>query len=144
MISVLIFLVIGLHLAADVAKTINGSSWVGSGSWPFLAYGMYRKSFPPGPITTTKRRIIGLTAGGGEIEVSATSAGLFGSWALSRYYLGPIIEGDSGVRRRLADRVNLGREDPVIGFRVESEVYVISASGIIKQEQESLIFPVRE
>ena len=144
LISLLIFLVIGLHVAADVAKTINASSWVGSGSWPFLAYGMYRNSFPPGPITTTKRRIIGVTAGGEEIAISATSAGLFGSWALSRYYVGPIIRGDSGARQRLGDRLNVGRVDPVIGFRVESEVYVISDSGMIKQEQENLIFPVGE
>lgn len=141
LISIVILLVIGLHIIANLARTINVSAAMGLRSWPFLAYGMYRKSYGPGIIRKTKHNIVGVTARGEELEVVPNIVGL--QWqALYKHYVNPMRSGNSSRARRLADRINLDREDPIVAFRVESETYTISDSGIVREDQQPVTYPV--
>lgn len=141
LISTVILLVLGLHIVADLAKTVNSSSWIGSQSWPFLAYGMYRKSYGPRIIRTTKHHIIGVTTGGEELEIVPNIVGLRAQ-ALHQHFVKPMLKGNSSAARRLAGRINVDRRDPVIAFRVESEAYAIAESGIVKEDKQSMTYPV--
>ena len=140
LISIIIVLVIGLHLWADAAKAVARSSWMGDRSWPFLAYGMYRQSYQPGTIQTTKRRIIALTNGRGELEVNRSMVGM-ARQALHQHYVNDMIGGNPTAASRLAARINLDREDPITAFRVESETYTITAEGVVTGGKQSTIYP---
>jgi predicted DCC family thiol-disulfide oxidoreductase YuxK len=141
LISIIILLVIALHAWADAAKVIVRSSWMGDRSWPFLAYGMYRQSYRPGVIRATKERIIGVTAGNIELEVTPVIAGL-GGQALARHYIGPIRNGDPSAPWRLAQRINLDRQDPIVAFRVEKETYAITDTGVVTEGKQAMTYPV--
>ena len=65
-ISLFIVLVIGLHAVPVISFQGNRQT-----RWPILAWAMYAKSIPPGPIEMMKRRIVGFTAGGRQELVGA-------------------------------------------------------------------------
>jgi hypothetical protein len=149
-ISLLIVAVIGLQLNTFL---------VGSKYWPFMVYSMYRHSFRPGPIRGFKQRFFCMTEAGKELEVDlkVTPSALFGlfrrgqpseasvgvnSFAFYKLYLDPMRHGDSSATQRLADRINVGRQDPVVSFRLESEVYTISEAGAMTKKDQVFNYPV--
>ena len=70
-ISALILLVLGLHAIPVISYQGHRQT-----RWPFLAWAMYARSWPPGPIQTMDRALVGRTAAGTEEEVTAWLAGL--------------------------------------------------------------------
>ena len=132
LVSALILVVMGLHLGADAARAIHFSQWLGSRSWPVQAYGMYRNSSSDPVIRTTKRRLIGMTARGGDLEIQPRVSGLE-SQALFFHFVDPMQEEVQSVADRLADRINIGRLDPVVAFRIEEESVEISDSGLVRE-----------
>jgi predicted DCC family thiol-disulfide oxidoreductase YuxK len=140
-ISLLILCVIGLHGWANVAKTLMPSSLIGDRSWPFLAYGMYRQSHDPRTIRTTKHEVIGITVSGEQLHLGPKELGMY-PYALRRRYLDQLRGGSATTARFLADRINMDREDPVTAFRVESETYIISDTGVAMEAKEAVNYPV--
>jgi hypothetical protein len=150
-ISALILLIIGLQV---------NTFFVGSKYWPFMVYSMYRQSFSRGPVRGMKQRFFCITQGGKELEVDlkVTPIALFGlfratqpsessiiglnSFALYKLYLVPMLKGDSSATQRLADRINVAREDPVVAFRLESDVYIISEAGVMTKKEQVFNYPV--
>ena len=141
-ISAIILLILGLHVGADAAKALH-SSWIGDKFWPFLAYGMYRQSYQPGVIRATKQHVVALTARKKEIELNSATVGM-GGQALYQHFISRMIGGNPTATAGLAERINLGRTDPVIAFRVESESYAITDAGVITEGKRSMVYPVTE
>ncbi len=141
-ISLVIVVVLGLHGLANLAKALMPSSPLGDRSWPFLAYGMYRQSYDPGPIRTTKHNVIGITASGEHLHLGPANLGMY-PYALRRRYLDQLRRGSTTTTRFLADRINIDRQDDLVtAFRVESETYIISGTGVTLQAKESVNYPV--
>ena len=138
-ISIAILLIVGLHGWANAAKAFTRASWMGDRSWPFLAYGMYRESYRPAVIRATKEHVAALTAAGHELKMLPEVVGLHGH-ALHQHYIGPMHSGDPTAARLLADRINLGRSDPVVAFRIDSETYVITNTGVVSEGKQSVTY----
>ena len=137
--SLIILLLLGVQGWANVAKAIRPSSGLGDRSWPFLAYGMYRHSYGPGTIRTTKQHVIAITSRGNELKIDPHAAGMYGQ-ALQRHYLDPMLSGDPSAPILLTNRLNTGREDPIVALRVERETYAISDAGLIPEGKQSIVF----
>jgi hypothetical protein len=135
-ISIGIVLIVGLHGWANAAKALAPGSWMGDRSWPFLAYGMYRQSYPPTVIRATKEHVTALTAPGQELQIRPEVVGLHGQ-ALQHHYIAQMRNGDFTAARRLAERINLGRSEPVVGFRIDSETYAIADTGLLSEDKHS-------
>jgi hypothetical protein len=124
-ISLFILLVLGLH-----AVPVLSYQGVRQTRWPFLAWAMYAKSYPPGPITATMRKIVGTSAGGKREEITPKLVGLSGA-AFRNAYGVPLWKGDSAAARELMDRINRGRRDPVRELRLESIEYRLGNHGVV-------------
>lgn len=127
LVSIFILLVIALH---GVAALRRGQTQT---YWPFLKWGMYKDSRPPGPIQAEKRRIVGVTQTGKTEEVTSNLVGLSGS-TMGRLYVRPMMDGDSLAARQLLDRLNRERVDSFVELRLEVDRYTLTDSGIVKQE----------
>jgi hypothetical protein len=101
--------------------------------WPFLTWTMYKDARPPGPIVTQRRRIVGLTSTGREVEVTSTDVGL-GPPALARLFIRRMLAGDSTAAQRLANRVNPSRGDPFVGLRLEGTQFTVTDAGIVRED----------
>ncbi len=121
-----ILLVVGLHAMPLLHRPTMKRQW------PFMAWAMYKDSRPPGPISANKRRMIGTTAGGQRLEVTARMVGLAPA-AVSRMYAKPMWAGDSLTARRLVERLNRGRRDPFVEMRLEGENFLVRDDGIAEQ-----------
>jgi hypothetical protein len=130
-ISILILIVLGLH-----ALPLVSYQGVGQTRWPFLAWAMYARSFPPGPIQTTKRGLIGVTSSGKEEEVTPRLVGL-SKPMFRNIYINPLYRGDQAVADELIRRLNRGRQDPFVEIRTEGEKYRLADSGFVTEK-----FPV--
>jgi predicted DCC family thiol-disulfide oxidoreductase YuxK len=139
-VSILILVILGLHGWANIAKAVIPSSKMGDRLWPFLAYGMYRNSRQPGTIRTTKHHLFAVTARGRELKVVPELVGMYGP-ALNRHYLRPMLGGNPSAPRLLAERINRGREDPVVEFRIDSEIFVIAEAGVVLEGKQSVSYP---
>jgi predicted DCC family thiol-disulfide oxidoreductase YuxK len=135
-ISALIILILGLHAWANVAKVFFRSSLMGDRSWPFLAYGMYRYSYGSAIIQAAKTDVVGITAAGHEFKLTPEIVGM-GGQALGRHYLRRMRSGDQGAARRLAERINIGRDDRVVAFHIQSENFAIFTSDLVSQGKKS-------
>jgi hypothetical protein len=51
-------------------------------------------------------------------------------------------DGDSSAAQRLANRINRGREDPFVEIRLQSEKYMVSDTGVVKQENPAIVYRV--
>jgi hypothetical protein len=149
-ISLVILTVIGLH-ALPVLQGLLGRKQT---FWPVMSWSMYRNSYSSErPVRTTIRRTVAITSAGqefdieseftkprrsffnvfpGRIEADTDSLGL-GYFAFARFYLRPMWAGDGSAARELAERLNRGREDPIIELRLESETYTVINGGIVKE-----------
>jgi hypothetical protein len=127
-ISIVILLIIGLH--AVPVLFYQGNSQTG---WPILAWAMYARALPPGPIQTTLRHIVGVTQQGRQEQITPRFVGL-SKTALRKLYLQPMWIGDSSAARELLDRLNRGRHDPLVELRVEGQKYTLS-DGVVLEEK---------
>jgi hypothetical protein len=123
-VSLFVLLVIGLHALPVIS--FQGARQT---RWPFLAWTMYARSYPAGPVQAKKRRLIGTTRSGAELVVNAEVVGLSGP-AFGTTYIAPIYAGDTTVARELMSRVNRGRRDSLVTLRTAGEVYTVSGNGL--------------
>lgn len=127
-ISIVILLIIGLHAVPVLSYQGNRQD-----RWPILAWAMYARALPPGPIETTLRQIVGVTRQGRQEQLDGRALGL-SQTAIRRLYLQPMWLGDSSAARQLLQRVNRGRHDPLVEVRVEGQKYTLS-SGVVREEK---------
>jgi hypothetical protein len=126
-ISIFILLVIGLHALPVLSYQGNRQT-----RWPILAWAMYAKPIPPGPIQMRKRRIFALTAGGQKELVTPELAGV-NKGALTTTYVRPMWAGDSAVAQRLLRRLNRERKDPFVELKIEGEKYTLVGDSIVTE-----------
>ena len=127
-ISLLILLVIGLHALPVLSYQGNRQT-----RWPFLAWAMYAKSLPPGPIQTMSRRVVGITLKGDRDAVTPELVGL-GEPTFRKMYLRALYEGDDSTARALASWLNRQRDDPYVELRLEGEKFTLADTGVVKEE----------
>jgi hypothetical protein len=109
-----------------------------------MAWGMYRYAHDgKQPIQASVRRLIGITSQGQEFEINAADSGLF-DFGFERLYLGPIINGDASAAQALAQRVNRGRKDPVVGLRLEGEIYTLTNNGVVKKNYDNVTYSINQ
>jgi hypothetical protein len=158
-ISVLILLVIGLH-ALPVLQGLLGKKQT---FWPIMSWSMYRGSHSSQrPVQTAIRRTFAVTSAGHEFDIESefakprrslfnlfpgrieddTDALGLGYFAYARFYLRPMWEGDAHAAQGFAERLNRGREDPIVELRLESETHKVTNSGIIKELNPALVYRV--
>jgi hypothetical protein len=134
-ISIFILLVISLHavpvLSAGLRRKI----------WPFLEWGMYKGSRPPGPIRTVKKHIVGVTLQGKRQEVTPE---LLGSshFAIQGLYELPMWRGDSAAAQKLFRRLNRQRGDPFVELRLESATYMVTDTGVARKDNPAITYHV--
>jgi hypothetical protein len=135
-VSVFIILVLALH-----ALPVLSYQGVRQTRWPFLAWAMYAKSYPPGPIVVTIRQIFGVSTDGRRREVTPYLVGLSGP-AFRNTYLLPLENGDSAVARRLGNTVNREGRDIMTQLRLETTQYRLVDSGVVVDTAPAVTFPV--
>jgi hypothetical protein len=127
-ISLVILLVIGLH--AVPVLFYQGEHQT---RWPFLAWSMYARSYPPGPITVAQRRLIATFASGKEAKVTAQLVGL-PTPAFIGTYIAPLWKGsDSTPAYELIRLLNRERNDPVVRLRLEGESQTLVDTGVVRE-----------
>ncbi len=127
LISILILLAIGLH-----ALPVLSYQGLRQTRWPFLGWAMYARSYPPGPVQITTRRLIATTAGGSEEEVTPALVGLSRS-AYRNTYLVPLREGDSTAAHELLARLNRARDDRLVGVRLVGQQHTLADTGVVNE-----------
>jgi hypothetical protein len=127
-ISALILVVLGLHAIPVISYQGHRQT-----RWPFLAWAMYARSFPPGPIETMDRTLVGTTAAGSAEEVTASLVGLPRP-AFRNMYINPLFEGDSARARELLARINQGRNDPILEIRTSGKRYSLTDDGVLEED----------
>jgi hypothetical protein len=126
-ISLFIVLIIGLHAVPVISYQGNRQT-----GWPILAWAMFARPVPPGPIQVTTRRMYGLTGGARREQITPYLAGMNQS-TIGRVYLRPMSQGDTAVAQQLLRRLNHEREDPFIELRVEGETHTLVGDSVVKQ-----------
>ena len=134
-ISLFILLVLALH-----AVPVLSYQGVRQTRWPFLAWAMYAKSYPPGPVIVTMRKIVGTSAGGKREEVTPKMVGL-SKPAFRNAYGVPLGKDDSAAARQLMDRINRGRRESLVELRLETIQYRLTDTGVAVDTAPAKIFP---
>jgi hypothetical protein len=116
-VSAFLLVVLGLH-----ALPVLSYQGVRQTRWPFLAWAMYARSYPPGPIEVVIRELVAVSPEGAQHEVGARDVGLSGP-AFRNNYLAPLSRGDTTAGRWLVDRLNRLRADSVTQVRIETVRY---------------------
>jgi hypothetical protein len=133
-ISLFILLILGLH--AIPVLWYQGERQT---RWPFLAWAMYARSFPPGPIDMTTRRLVATFASGKEEQVTGPLVGL-PSPAFQKAYVTPVWRGDSAPAYELIQRLNRRGTDPIVQIRFEGESQTLVDTGVVTTALPVLIF----
>ncbi len=133
-ISLFILLILGLH--AIPVLSYQGEHQT---RWPFLAWAMYARSFPPGPIDMTTRRLVATSASGKEEQVTSRLVGLPYP-AFQKNYVSAIWKGDSARAYELIARLNRGAPDPIVQLRFEGESHTLVDTGVVTAALPALIF----
>jgi hypothetical protein len=128
LISALILLVLGLHALPIVSYQGHRQT-----RWPFLAWAMYARSFPPGPIETMDRSLVGTTASGAQEEVTPWIGGLSRP-AFRNAYVNPLFAGDSTAATELLAKINRDRPDPFVQIRTVGKRYSLTDDGILEED----------
>lgn len=123
-VSLFILVIIGLHVLPVISYQGYRQT-----RWPILAWAMYAKSYPPGPVETYNRWGVLMTAQGHRIELTAQMAGVARP-ALWKHYIRPLARGDTAVARELFARLNRNRTDSIVELRAEGERYVVTDRGL--------------
>ena len=127
-ISVAILSVIALH-----ALPILSYQGYRQTRWPILAWAMYAKSYPAGPVQTDRRRLVGVTAGGERIPINSVMAGVPQA-AMGKAFIRPLMQGDSAAAKVLFGRLNRDRTDPVTEIQVEVELFEVTDTGLVTRK----------
>jgi hypothetical protein len=98
--------------------------------WPILVWAMYAKSYPPGPVETERRHLVGITRTARRVEITPWLAGV-PLPAMGKKFVRPLLQGDSTRATELFHRLNQNRPDPVVEIRVEQERYAVSDTGLV-------------
>jgi hypothetical protein len=133
-VSILIVLVIGLH--ALPVLSYQGQRQT---RWPFLAWAMYARSYPPGPIQVVQRRVIGTTASGEEVEITPRLVGLPRP-PFRLAYLLPLQRGDTATARELMQRLNRQREKPFVRIAVTVLSSTLSDTGVVREWSPPIVY----
>jgi len=123
-ISLFILAVIALHALPVISYQGHRQT-----RWPILAWAMYAKSYPSGPVETYNRWGVLVTAQGQRIELTAHMVGVSGP-GLWKHYIRPLIRGDAALARELFTRLNRNRTDSIVELRAEGERYVVTDTGL--------------
>ena len=126
-VSFVILLVIGLH-----ALPVLSYQGFAQTRWPFLVWAMYARSFPPGPVQTTVRRLVGTTESGRTEDVTPKLVGLSRS-TFRNLYINPLYEGDTATAQALIERVNQQLSDPIVEIRTEGLTYRLAEQGLVTE-----------
>jgi hypothetical protein len=132
--SILILLALGLHALPVLSYEGNRQA-----RWPILAWAMYAKAIPPGPIEMKRRRIVGVTSDGEKELITPRLAGVSRT-ALLTQYLKPMWLGDSAAAQRLLSRVNRDRQDLFVEIRIEGEKYSLVGDSVLREEFPATIY----
>jgi hypothetical protein len=116
-VSILILVVLALH-----ALPVLSYQGVRQTRWPFLAWAMYARSYPAGPIEVVLRELVAVSPQGAQHEVGPKDVGLSGP-AFRNNYLAPLSRGDTVAGQWLIDRLNRLRADSVTQVRIETVRY---------------------
>ena len=116
-VSAFLIVVLGLH-----ALPVLSYQGLRQTRWPFLAWAMYARSYPPGPIEADLRELVAVSPDGTRHEVDPRDVGLSGP-AFRTNYLGPFSRGDTTAGRWLVDRLNRLGADSVVQVRLEAVRY---------------------
>jgi hypothetical protein len=127
-ISLAILTVIALH-----ALPILSYQGYRQTRWPILAWAMYARSYPAGPVQTDRRRLVGVTAGGTRIPINNAMAGVPLA-AMGKAFIRPLLQRDSATAQVLFARLNRDRTDPVTEIRVEVELFEVSDTGLVTRK----------
>jgi hypothetical protein len=125
-ISLLILLVIGLHALPVLSYQGHRQT-----RWPFLAWAMYARSYPPGPVQVVERTIVAATASGEEHAITPYVVGL-SKPAFRNAYLVPLAKGDSAAARELLRRLNAGRDVPFAQVTLGGVQSTLSDTGVVR------------
>jgi len=121
-----ILLVVALHAVPVVYQPERATLW------PILHWAMYKDSKPAGPVTTAIRETVAVSASGKREVVDPHLTGL-SSFTLAKLYFRPMVAGDPDASANLLARLNEERKaDPFVEIRMESTLYTITDSGIVK------------
>ncbi len=131
--SIVILVVLGLHLAPVLHRGERGTLW------PFMRWSMYKNSRGPGPVEAHQRRIVAVTASGARDTVTPYLLGL-SITVLDQRYTRPLAVGDSSAVPSLIERLNRGRQDPVVEVRLESETHIVTDTGIVRTENPVRVY----
>jgi hypothetical protein len=133
-ISLFILLIIGLH--AVPVLSYQGERQT---RWPFLAWTMYARSFPRGPMVVVTGRLLATSASGKEEEITPQLVGL-PTPGYRQTYLAPLLRGDSTPVDGLIQRLNRERHDPVVQLRLEGERLILADTGVVREALPALTF----
>jgi hypothetical protein len=134
-ISLFILLLLGLH-----ALPVLSYQGYRQTRWPILAWAMYARSIPAGPIEVTMRTIIQTTADGRHQEVSEKYVGLSGP-TFRNMFLVPLANGDSSAARALLARIAARQTEPVVELRLETTRYRLVDTGVVRITSPAMIYP---
>ena len=134
-ISTLILIVIGLHALPVLSYQGNRQT-----RWPFMAWAMYARSYPPGPIQVVKRQLIGTSASGREEAITDGTLGLPFSTFRAVYIL-PIEKHDTTTGRTLLAKLNPKRTDPLVAVRLETVRARMLATGVVWDTLPAISLP---
>jgi hypothetical protein len=126
-ISLAILTVIALH-----AVPILSYQGYRQTRWPILAWAMYARSYPAGPVQTESRHLVAVTQERKRLEITPWLAGV-PLPAMGKAFVRPLLQGDSAQAEELFRRLNRTRPDPVIEIRVEQERWVVSDTGLVHE-----------
>jgi len=129
-VSAFILVIIGLH-----AVPVLFYQGFRQTRWPILAWAMYAKSYPPGPVETMRKRIVAVTGRGEQLDVGSSLVGISRA-AVGKSYSRPLWDGDTAVAQELFRRLNRNRPDPIVELRLESEKFSVADTGLVTE-----IFP---
>jgi hypothetical protein len=135
LVSIAILLIIVLHAVPVLSRTWRKRVW------PFLDWAMYKDAVAAGPVRADIRQLIGVTRGGGRIDVDDDTVGV-SSFVMDRLYIKPMLQGDSSAARQLAGLLNRERRDSIVEIRLETETYTATDSGIVKSQRPAIAYRV--
>ena len=133
-ISLLIVLVIGLHALPVLSYQGHRQT-----RWPFLAWAMYARSYPPGPIQVVQRSIVATTAAGEEQEITPYLVGL-SKPAFRNAYLVPLAKEDSAAARELLGRINADRQVPFVRLRLGGIQSTLADTGVVRDSLPVFVY----
>ncbi|HJR16067.1 MAG TPA: hypothetical protein VJ808_04370 [Gemmatimonadales bacterium] len=137
-ISILIIMIVGLHAVPVLSYQRNRQT-----RWPILAWAMYAKSIPPGPVEMRRRRVFAITSSGRKELVTPYLAGTGQTRnSLRNMYINSMWVGDSSAAQRLFRRLNRDRKDPFVQIRLEGEKYTLVGDSVVKEDFPAVIYTV--